>query len=605
MLFRSKGSVDVILSGSEIVNGANFQYMSMADSIVPNVMVAEGTKWLSRIIGETPRGLYQFNGGNRNMAITGLKRNQFVKIHTDNLTAGTAASSMTMVDTGTAVLDATLTDADTLVFRMIAPGALVLSCTRYYYTHAITVYSDPNVTKDVEYSIEKCDGPKRYVKITCATPDSQIYYRTGIPASEIVTDEDGNETVIDKTEFSEYVLYTDPVEIAETTVVGAYGTYQDVDSDEVQQIFEAGTTVVLNTPVIKFTDTEDVSVKLFEITVDNSKVVASPEAQIYYTIPGQDAKLYEAPVAVSSDIVGWMTASASLDGYDTSLDARRYLDSRSSYTETYLAINHTTAAMPSYAIGDIEIDYNKDINVSQTEAAKAEGRVYFHCVAKNGVIHVVLPFAMTNAAFDKGDVKVTDAKGRTLTKGTDFKFYKIENSDNPIQNELTGNILANTGYVVKVIGELSNEEIIFVSATGITFGLNQTTFNQPASGYSVKVNRRLIPVKLDIPAYILNEAQNVYELIIPDSEAGIFPVIAPYQSCILADETICADPSKTKIEIDLSLGINDLLQGVKTVKSVRFFNLSGVEISEPVKGFVIKQTVYTDGTQVTDKVNIR
>ena len=42
--------------------------------------------------------------------------------------------------------------------------------------------------------------------------------------------------------------------------------------------------------------------------------------------------------------------------------------------------------------------------------------------------------------------------------------------------------------------------------------------------------------------------------------------------------------------------------GDKQVKSVRYYNLIGVESAQPVKGVNIKVTTYTDGTTKSEKI---
>ena len=42
--------------------------------------------------------------------------------------------------------------------------------------------------------------------------------------------------------------------------------------------------------------------------------------------------------------------------------------------------------------------------------------------------------------------------------------------------------------------------------------------------------------------------------------------------------------------------------GDKQVKSVRYYNLAGVESAQPVKGVNIKVTTYSDGTTKSEKI---
>ncbi len=42
--------------------------------------------------------------------------------------------------------------------------------------------------------------------------------------------------------------------------------------------------------------------------------------------------------------------------------------------------------------------------------------------------------------------------------------------------------------------------------------------------------------------------------------------------------------------------------GDKQVKSVRYYNLAGVESAQPVKGVNIRVTTYSDGTTKSEKI---
>ena len=44
------------------------------------------------------------------------------------------------------------------------------------------------------------------------------------------------------------------------------------------------------------------------------------------------------------------------------------------------------------------------------------------------------------------------------------------------------------------------------------------------------------------------------------------------------------------------------IEGDKQVKSIRYFNLAGVESAEPQQGVNIKVTTYSDGTRKSEKI---
>ena len=596
-------------------NNVDLVRFAVEDSILPNLAAQSGTTWLLRSGvyseeeggGRFGKGLYQFNSGGRTIAITDLMRNQVIKIFVDNIMNGigqVATTALTYIDNGVGVLDVNLSDDDTLVYRIVSPGNLVFNMARYHNIHYISAYSDPNVTKDVEFSISKCDNEKRYVRIETATSEAEIYYRLGEETSDILTDSFGNDSIVDTTILGEYTLYTEPVEISSNTRIGAYATYQDVASEEIVKSFEAGTIIKLPNPVITYTTEQSQSgSKNFTISVDNSKVTATPTSSLYYILPGQEPKLYEGSITVDASQVGWLTAYSECSGYKTSDLAKRYIDSRESYTETYVVIDKEISSMPT-TIGDLEIDYSSDINVSQQASVSVDGRIYLHRVANKGSINVVLPFAMLNSNFTNGKVYVTDADGNILERGKDFWTYKLEADAEPVSEIYTGNLVANTaGYLVKVKTELIGKEIIFVSAPAtVTLGLNQSTFTQPDKGYSVKTNRRFEPVILNIPAYLLNEEGTAFELIVPDAEKGIFPIVPPFQACILADEIICSDSENNILSLDVITNVISTNVDAKQIKEVKYFTISGVQLSTPVVGLNIKQIIYVDGTQKVIKI---
>ena len=135
-----------------------------------------------------------FNSGGRYVAITDVKRNQLIKIFVDqrmNGNTGVAESAFVLYDNGVAIPEVTLSDPDTIVFRATIPGNLVLNMTRYYIIHKISVYSDPNDTKDVDLAVAKCDGDNRYISMSCATEGADIFSKTGTLSNVIKENEVG------------------------------------------------------------------------------------------------------------------------------------------------------------------------------------------------------------------------------------------------------------------------------------------------------------------------------------------------------------------------------------------------------------------------------
>ena len=571
------------------VNGTDFGTLTIADQLVEGFLVQTGTSWLKRGGYD---GFYQFNSGGRSYAIANVKRNQVVTVYGH---AGNADFSQTLTDNGVAVEDVANTVANSVyTYRVVAPGTIAFNIARYGYIDSVLVSADPSVTKDVEYSYASVNGTSRDVAITCATLGADIYYSLGEETIEERLELDSLDKVVivrDTTlTFSEYQLYTEPITISKNTYFRAYATYQDVDSDPVEFYALAGTDVQLAQPVIKYEGNTAEGLKMFTISVDNSEVVAAPACDIYYTMPGAEEVLYaNDTIKVAADVYGWMSAVAKKEGYLNSAVARRYLDSRESYTETYRVIDNTTETMYD-ELGDVEIDYSEDIDVVQEAMVTAKGRVYLHRKVEGKVMNVVMPFLFNAKAH------ATDETGKVLERGVDYKVYKINASNEQCTEVHTGNVVAGAqGYLVEVLCDA--EEIIFVSnGTAVNLGIAQTTFNQPATGYAVKTNKLFQPVVLECAAYLLNAEGTAFEQVPAGTE------VAPFQACIMADNTILASVTSIAVDPKNADGIYGLDNEGKEIETIKYITVSGVEVETPEAGVHIQQIIFKDGSTKTVKV---
>ncbi len=578
---------DVLFNGKFRSNATgDFATVSFGDSALnDNFVLQTGVDWELRY--RQGAGLYNNMSGDRGFGFANLKKGQIIHVQYQD------ATQAIFMD-GPIAQNLSMTNGNDVYYDVTADGNATIAMNRYFFIHKVGVYMNSSITQTPELAVTNANGKERTVELTSGTLGADIFYSVGKETIEETLELDSLENVVivrDTTlTFSEYQLYTEPIVIAENTYFRAYAEYQDVLSETREAYVLAGTDVQLAQPVIKYEGNTAEGLKMFTISVDNSEVVAAPACDIYYTMPGAAEVLYaNDTIKVATDVYGWMSAVAKREGYLNSAAARRYLDSRESYTETYRVIDNTTETMYD-VLGDVEIDYSEDIDVVQEAMVKAEGRVYLHRKVEDKVMNVVMPFLFNAKSH------ATDETGKVLERGVDYKVYKINASAEQCTEVHTGNVVAGAqGYLVEVL--CGAKEIIFVSnGTAVNFGIAQTTFNQPTEGYAVKTNKLFQPVVLECAAYLLNEEGTAFEQVPAGS------VVAPFQACIMADNTILAQVTTIAVDPKNADGIYGLDNEGKEIETIKYITVSGVEVETPEAGVHIQQIIYKDGSVKTIKV---
>ncbi len=535
-----------------------------------NFGLQTGTSWLMRFQANgkvEQTGLYQYNSGGRAVGLANLKKNQVVKVTVSD-------ASVMAVKNSVLELDAAQTSGNDLVYRVTADGNSGWEMTRYHYIHTIGVYDDPTVTAIPEIGVSKVDGVNRYVGITSRTLGADIYYTIGTEEYADITEMVVDTTLLNDTiggiapefkydttyvktgtdttiVYGEYALYTEPLHITATTHIKAYATYQDVDSDPATATIETGTTVKIAKPVITYVGTAEGG-KQFTITVDNSDVLSTPETPIYYTLAGGEKTLYEGTLTVANDVYGWLTATAELEGYETSEAANRYVDARETYNEVYEALRAADKVMPT-EVADVEFDNVAGLNLAQEAALVPTGRAYVHYTMHAGYNAIVVPFNMTSANLENGTVKITDAAGKALVRGTDFTFHRIQATTDytTIEAQLaagellhTGNLVGNTqSYLIQVADEYVGQDLIFVSTEKPTLGIQQNSFEALAAEGKFKVvnNRRFQPATATVPVFVVNDKGT--KMVRQDAGA----VIPAFSFALIADSAFTHDNSEIRL----------------------------------------------------------
>jgi hypothetical protein len=562
--FRENSTCDfAIVQVADSTGNAN-------DSILnANFGVQNETTWLLRAGQGSYWGLYNNNSGDRAFGVCNLLKNQIVHVKFQD------ASQVTFLY-GQAEQDLALTSGNDVYYKATADGMLNVAMNRYYTIHQIGVYQSSDLTNIPTISVVSANNGDRTLEIACTTKGADIFYATAT-------------TTDSTTEWSEYIPYTEPITISETTTFKTYATYQDVDSDESEAItVEAGTVISLNEPIIKFVE-KTASGKKFEITVDNSELIDSNPQGIYYTLPGAEPVLYSGPFEVADTTYGWMTAISQIEGYEASGLAYRYLDARESYNETYEAVTAETAEMPAEA-ADLEIADIATLNASLNAAFKPSGRIYFHKAVHAGYNALVLPFGMTTANLENGTVKVTDEAGTVLTRGTDYEVVRLQATTEfstlatdlaARKNVHTGNLVANTNsYLLKVSDALVGQELIFVSGENAqNLSINKVDLSSLAGEgkWLVKNNATFAPVASEVPVYLVNEDGSALVL----HQAGT--VVPPYSYAVIGDSATVASTS-----------VIPLIEGATSIESLNkelieqgvIFDLMGRQVDTPKAGTI-------------------
>jgi hypothetical protein len=258
--------------------------------------------------------------------------------------------------------------------------------------------------------------------------------------------------------------------------------------------------------------------------------------------------------------------------------------------DIYLDVN--TVSIDITAAGNVNVEYDKAMNIAQNEVLSITGTVNFSRVFGSGYEPFVAPF---------NKPVIMDADSNVLVRGTDYVIRRLSSGEF-VELGPTANIVANTvGYVIKVAEKYVGQPITFVyeSETGFELGIAQTTFNAPSSGIAYRTNRRFIPHALGsdtttVYAYVMNEEGTAFV-------KTANPVIPAFQACIMADSTTLATIDEIKVEKEQAL--NGISQD-RVVVSREYFDLSGTRLLEPGVGINIERIRYEDGAIEVKKIII-
>lgn len=185
------------------------------------------------------------------------------------------------------------------------------------YINSITITeAKPNVVKP-EGNITKVDGTKRVISLTSETKDASIYYTT-----------DGREPTVN----SKLYNTAEGIIIDNTTTIKAIAASGDKNSEVYSETFEAGTEVSLATPTFEITNLKEdngVFKPTYKFSIDNSKVLCSPEATFSAQFNGEDVANFNGTFNV--DTKGNLVVTASANGYTStsiSINVNNYIYSK-------------------------------------------------------------------------------------------------------------------------------------------------------------------------------------------------------------------------------------------------------------------------------------
>lgn len=185
------------------------------------------------------------------------------------------------------------------------------------YIQSITITeAKPNVVKP-EGNITKVDGTKRVISLTSETKDASIYYTT-----------DGSEPTVN----SKLYNTAEGIIIDNTTTIKAIAASDDKNSEVYSETFEAGTEVSLATPTFEITNLKEdngVFKPTYKFSIDNSKVLCSPEATFSAQFNGEDVANFNG--AFNVDTKGNLVVTASANGYTStsiSINVNNYIYSK-------------------------------------------------------------------------------------------------------------------------------------------------------------------------------------------------------------------------------------------------------------------------------------
>lgn len=236
------------------------------------------------------------------------------------------------------------------------------------YINSITITeAKPNVVKP-EGNITKVDGTRRVISLTSETEGASIYYTT-----------DGSEPTVDSK-----LLYNtaEGITIDNKTTIKAIAASGDKNSEVYSETFEAGTEVSLAAPtfeITKLTEDNGVFKPTYKFSIDNSKVLCSPEATFSAQFNGEDVANFDG--TFNADTKGNLVVTASANGYTStsiSINVNNYICSKKVYFDNISESSLTerlgegwTASENStrWASWSTENGFDKDLN-------KTKGKYY-------------------------------------------------------------------------------------------------------------------------------------------------------------------------------------------------------------------------------------
>ncbi|MBR1505854.1 MAG: hypothetical protein IJ614_07075 [Prevotella sp.] len=235
-------------------------------------------------------GLYNNNSGGRTFGILDLKAGDIVTI---NANGGLATSG-----TNGTYDSANSTEGTKAVFTIDADGNFGISVTRYYQITTVTITRDVADLEAPTYTITGVNGVERQVTISCLTADATLKYNTTNDKSA-----DGWKT------------YSAPFYTSETTLY-AYSEKSGNTSEVITITTGAGDAIKLNSPVITKTAYADGNYTVSISSNQSSLSVVPASPVIKYSIDGDAAQTYSAPIAVAAGKT--ISAYVEFTGYTTS-----------------------------------------------------------------------------------------------------------------------------------------------------------------------------------------------------------------------------------------------------------------------------------------------
>ena len=139
--------------------------------------------------------------------------------------------------------------------------------------------------------------------------------------------------------------------------------------------------------------------------------------------------------------------------------------------------------------------------------------------------------------------------------------------------------------------------------------------NEAVSAWKERFEKQVVVAELEA---LVARATQVYESIdeaTRTDEAGLQATIQSADRIVMQPnwymlEDILAAKEELEKALDAFIAENNLTVGVdidanKEVVAVKYFTLSGVELTEPVEGVIVKKTLYADGTVTTVKMVVK